>query len=187
MLQRFFSIFRRGKPVRLFLLGLQNAGKTTFLHRLVNDEFINPYRTMGLDVEEVKVEGLHLTVWDVGGQKTFRKTIWDKLLDLVPDVILYVIDSADRKLIQENEEEFKRLVSLKKIQHVPIIVMANKQDLEDAMSPGEVAVALHLSDYELQNPERPRPFQVIPTSMKTGEGIEEVIEKIKIYINKKKK
>ncbi len=190
MFKRIWSIFRKDEPTRVFLLGLSNAGKTTFLKLLQLDEFINPTRTMGLDVEDVNKDGLVMKVWDVGGQETFRESIWLRLLELEPDVIIYVVDSADHKMLEENEKWFRKIALSPYTKNTPIIVLANKQDLPNAMSEGKLAVKMHLLETSLERDEtaNPRSFRVFPTSFKTGEGVETVMEYLEeLFRNFRKK
>ncbi len=190
MFRRLRSIFRKTEPTRVFLLGLSNAGKTTFLKLLQLDEFTSPTRTMGLDVEDVKTNGLSMKVWDVGGQETFRESIWLRLLELKPDVIIYVVDAADHKAIEESENWFKKIALSPYTKTTPIIVLANKQDLQGALAPGEVAVQMHLFETAMERGKdaEPRTFRVFPTSFKTGEGVEEVLDYLEeLFKNLRKK
>ena len=52
---------------------------------------------------------------------------------------VYVIDSADRRRVEETGVELGQLLDEEKLAHVPVLIFANKQDLMNAMSPEEVA------------------------------------------------
>ena len=52
---------------------------------------------------------------------------------------IYVIDSADRRRMEETGVELQQLLDEERLSHVPLLVMANKQDLLSALSPGEVS------------------------------------------------
>jgi signal recognition particle receptor subunit beta len=49
-----------------------------------------------------------------------------------------VIDSADRRRMEETGVELQQLLDEEKLANVPLLVMANKQDLLNALSPDEV-------------------------------------------------
>ncbi|MHA2362740.1 MAG: ADP-ribosylation factor family protein [Candidatus Hodarchaeales archaeon] len=172
--------FRKIKrlPLKIHILGLDQAGKTTFVNYLRLGEFTKPTRTLGLNIEEVSIEGLNLRIMDLGGQTQFRSSLWPRLLDQgQADIILYVIDASDRVRLLMNQEEFKKLLdhpSLKE-NKTPIVVLANKQDIPKCMTSGEIAIDLDLIEYSLIG----RSFQVFPTSMVTGEGIDDVLEYLK--------
>lgn len=65
------SLKRSPSDVRILLLGLDNAGKTTILAHLASDPSeIKP--TQGFNVKSVQSDGFKLNVWDIGGQKSIR-------------------------------------------------------------------------------------------------------------------
>lgn len=48
--------------------------------------------------------------------------------------IIYVVDSNDRERIGDAKEELDKMLCEEEIQDVPLLVIANKQDLPNAMS-----------------------------------------------------
>ena len=64
-----------------------------------------------------------------------------------------------------------------KLQGVPLLVFANKQDLLSAMSSAEVTDALQLND--------DRAFQIQACSAKTGEGLSDGLEWLVEQMNDK--
>ena len=54
------------------MLGLDAAGKTTFLYKLKLGERVTTIPTIGFNVETVEFQNLSITVWDVGGQGVIR-------------------------------------------------------------------------------------------------------------------
>ncbi|CAB0007370.1 unnamed protein product [Nesidiocoris tenuis] len=71
------SILRRlksspDKEMRILLLGLDNAGKTTLLKRLASEDINHVTPTQGFNIKTVQSEGFKLNVWDIGGQKKIR-------------------------------------------------------------------------------------------------------------------
>ena len=52
---------------KILFLGLDNAGKTTLLFKMKDDEFKETVPTVGLNVEQIKYRNMTLTLWDVGG------------------------------------------------------------------------------------------------------------------------
>lgn len=113
-------------------------------------------------------DGFKLNVWDIGGQKAIRP-YWRNYFEQT-DAMVYVIDSADRKRIEETGLEQADLLEEDKLSGVPVIVLANKQDLVTALSPDEVADGLNL--YSI----RDRPWQIQACSAKTGEGLQDGME-----------
>jgi ADP-ribosylation factor-like protein 1 len=69
-LSRVFSAVFGHKEVRILILGLDNAGKTTILYRLQTpDEPIGQtVPTIGFNVETLQYQNIKFQVWDLGGQ-----------------------------------------------------------------------------------------------------------------------
>jgi ADP-ribosylation factor-like protein 3 len=88
-----------------------------------------------------------------------------------------VIDSADRKRMEETGVELQQLLDEEKLSHVPVLVFANKQDLMSALSPSEITTELGLNDL------RDRTWQILPCSAKTGEGLQEGMEWVVDQVN----
>uniref|UniRef100_A0A914P627 ADP-ribosylation factor 1-like 2 n=1 Tax=Panagrolaimus davidi TaxID=227884 RepID=A0A914P627_9BILA len=60
------------KPVRILMVGLDAAGKTTILYKLKLGEIVTTIPTIGFNVETVEYKNISFTVWDVGGQDKIR-------------------------------------------------------------------------------------------------------------------
>lgn len=79
---------------------------------------------------------------------------------------IYVVDSADRKRLQETGYELNELLSDDKLNRVPVLVYANKQDLLHAASAAEIAQSLNLHLI------KDRPWQIQACSAVRAEGIQ---------------
>lgn len=79
---------------------------------------------------------------------------------------IYVVDSADRKRLQETGYELNELLSDEKLSRVPVLVYANKQDLLHAASAAEIAHSLNLHLI------KDRPWQIQACSAVNREGIQ---------------
>ena len=77
----------------MLVLGLENAGKTTILKTLSEEDISQITPTQGFNIKSLVHEGLKLNVWDIGGQKTIRQ-YWKYYFENT-SAIVYVIDSAD--------------------------------------------------------------------------------------------
>ena len=60
------------KEVRILILGLDNAGKTTILRKFCGDPIDTIEPTLGFNIKTLEHRTYQLNVWDVGGQKTIR-------------------------------------------------------------------------------------------------------------------
>ncbi|XP_015423179.1 PREDICTED: ADP-ribosylation factor-related protein 1 isoform X1 [Myotis davidii] len=120
----------------ILILGLDNAGKTTFLEQS-KTRFSKNYKgmslskittTVGLNIGTVDVGKARLMFWDLGGQEELQ-SLWDKYYAECHGVI-YVIDSTDEDRLSESKQAFEKMVMSEALDGVPILVLANKQDVE---------------------------------------------------------
>ena len=58
--------------MRILMVGLDAAGKTTILYKLKLGEIVTTIPTIGFNVETVEYKNISFTVWDVGGQDKIR-------------------------------------------------------------------------------------------------------------------
>lgn len=126
------------KEGRILLLGLDNAGKTTILKKLSDEDASHTMPTQGFNIKSVEHAGFKLHVWDIGGQKTIRP-YWRNYFDST-NALIYVIDSADKNRFEESGEELSQLLEEEKLAGVTLLVLANKQDLALASPPDEVSL-----------------------------------------------
>ncbi len=163
------------QEARLLVLGLDNSGKTTILKKLSDEDITHIMPTQGFNIKSLMRDGFKLNVWDIGGQKSIRP-YWRNYYDQT-DALIYVIDSADRRRMDEAGVELTQLLDEERLSHVPLLVMANKQDLLNALSEEEISVELGLNEL------RDRIWQILPCSAKTGDGLQEAMEWIVEQIN----
>eukprot|EP01086_Lenisia_limosa_P013339 TRINITY_DN42383_c0_g1_i1.p1 TRINITY_DN42383_c0_g1~~TRINITY_DN42383_c0_g1_i1.p1 ORF type:complete len:205 (+),score=52.26 TRINITY_DN42383_c0_g1_i1:84-617(+) len=156
------------KQMRILLLGLDNAGKTTILKRLSDEDINHIMPTQGFNVKSLLHDGFKLNVWDIGGQKTIRP-YWRNYFEQT-DALIYVLDSADRRRLEETGLELSELLEEEKLHAIPLLIFANKQDLLNALPAKEIAEGLSL--YSI----RDRPWQIQGCSAKTGEGLNDGME-----------
>lgn len=164
----YFSALFGSKERRILILGLDGAGKTTILYRLQVGEVVTTIPTIGFNVETVQYKNLKFQVWDLGGQTSIRP-YW-RCYYSNTDAIIYVVDSMDRDRIGIAKQELFAMLEEEELQKATIMVFANKQDIEGAMTVAEVANALSLTTITKQN------YQIFKTSAIKGTGLEEAME-----------
>uniref|UniRef100_A0A4W5LBF9 ADP-ribosylation factor-like protein 14 n=1 Tax=Hucho hucho TaxID=62062 RepID=A0A4W5LBF9_9TELE len=152
---------------RVLLLGLDSAGKSTLLYKLKYNESVNTVPTIGFNVEMIeakkKRETVALTVWDVGGQKTMRH-YWESFYQDTAGLV-FVVDSSDRRRLEEARRELDRALSSEFLRGLPVVILANKQDLLEAVSITEITERFHLRTMSAE-----RDWFVQPCSAVTGAG-----------------
>lgn len=153
--------------MRVLMLGLDAAGKTTVLYKLKLDQPVTAIPTVGFNVETVTFKNVKFGIWDVGGQDKIRP-LWRHYYTGTQGLI-FVIDSSDRERIEEARQELYRIAMDRSMSEVPILIFANKQDMPNAMRPQEIQQRLELS----QGPLRNRNWIVQPSTAITGDGVYE--------------
>jgi small GTP-binding protein len=118
---------------KMAILGRGGVGKTSLLKLIIGEEQDSTYvPTVGVDVKEFDFEpkSLKLVFWDFSGQPRYRK-LWQPFLEGA-NVVILVTDSKSESLT-----ETKGVLQLIKTEKpdVIVILVANKQDLPDAVPP----------------------------------------------------
>eukprot|EP00816_Leptocylindrus_hargravesii_P007421 CAMPEP_0196806808 /NCGR_PEP_ID=MMETSP1362-20130617/6740_1 /TAXON_ID=163516 /ORGANISM="Leptocylindrus danicus, Strain CCMP1856" /LENGTH=187 /DNA_ID=CAMNT_0042180467 /DNA_START=352 /DNA_END=912 /DNA_ORIENTATION=+ len=180
-LSRIFPIWERltGKQeMRILIVGLDAAGKTTMLYKLKLGEVVVTIPTIGFNVETVEYKNISFTVWDVGGQGIIRK-LWG-FYYVNTQGIIFVVDSNDPDRLEEVREEINYMLSHEALNGAALLVFANKQDLPNAVSPSEIVDKLGLR--ELQ-----REWYIQACCAPTGEGLYEGLDWLSTTLSKKYK
>ncbi|KAL6941683.1 Arf GTPase arl1 [Hanseniaspora vineae] len=168
----FSSMFDRlwgiNKDVRILILGLDGAGKTTILYRLQVGEVISTKPTIGFNVETLTYKNLKLNVWDLGGQTSIRP-YWRCYYSNTAAVI-FVVDSTDKDRMNTASKELHMMLKEEELQDSALLVFANKQDLPGALTASEVSEQLQLTDL------KDRSWSIVASSAKNGEGINEGLD-----------
>ncbi|XP_062994840.1 uncharacterized protein LOC134407033 [Elgaria multicarinata webbii] len=160
-----------GTEARILLLGLDAAGKTTLLYKLKLNETPMTIPTLGFNVETIQpINNVTFTMWDVGGQDRIR-VLW-KHYHSNTDGLVFVVDSVDGDRFEEARYELEALLDARDLQGVPLVLLANKQDLPGAWAPLEVAEKMGLRKLPGHQ------WHVQGCCAVSGEGIPEAMEKL---------
>jgi len=154
---------RGDQEYKVVLVGLANAGKTTILYKLQLGTVVMAHPTIGSNVEEVKHGNVHLQVWDLGGQESIRPS-WSTYFASAQGVV-FVVDSSDSNSALLAKMELFNLLLDDNLRGVPVLVLANKQDLPTASEPQEVSELMNLTTI------RDHEWHLQPCSAITGEGL----------------
>lgn len=181
----------------VLLLGLDNAGKTTF-HEQIKSLFLpshpNPklktVPTVGQNVSTITLPDMYIKIWDVGGQHSLRK-LWQSYYSSC-HAIVFIIDSTDiGDGNLENDISGRlaecRLVLEDVLQHsetegVPLLVLANKQDREDCVEVVRIKEGLVKKVFEGEKGASIRDSRVLPVSALTGTGVKEAVDWVRTRV-----
>jgi len=173
----FGALFAK-KEMRILMVGLDAAGKTTILYKLKLGEIVTTIPTIGFNVETVEYKNISFTVWDVGGQDKIRP-LWRHYFQNTQGLI-FVVDSNDRDRIAEARDELHRMLNEDELRNAVLLFFANKQDLPNAMKVQEVTERLGLN--KLRN----RQWYIQGASAPTGDGLYEGLDWLSNTLSKKK-
>jgi len=167
-LSKVFSKLFGKKEVRILMVGLDAAGKTTILYKLKLGEIVTTIPTIGFNVETVEYKNISFTVWDVGGQDKIRP-LWRHYYQNTQGVI-FVVDSNDRDRVGEARDELHRMLNEDELREANLLVFANKQDLPNAMNAAEITDKLGLHSL------RQRCWYIQSACATTGDGLYEGLD-----------
>ncbi|KAI8058565.1 ADP-ribosylation factor-like protein 5B-like protein [Syncephalis plumigaleata] len=168
MLAKLWRLWYSGQKHKIIIIGLDNAGKTTLLYRLLLKQTVTTSPTIGGNVEEITYKNIQFIMWDLGGQESLRSS-WVNYFDNAGAIVM-VVDSVDKKRIPIVRDELHRLVAQENAHGACILVFANKQDLDGALTAAQVSEALDLTSL------KDHPWQIQACSATKGEGLYEGLD-----------
>jgi len=151
------------KDVRILMLGLDNAGKTTILKKFNGEDISSISPTLGFNIKTLEHKGFNLNIWDVGGQKSLR-SYWRNYFETT-DGLIWVVDSADKRRLEDCKKELHGLLQEERLLGATLLVFANKQDLPGALTSEEIKNTLQLDNIKTHH------WQIVNCSAVTGENL----------------
>lgn len=159
----------------VLILGIDKSGKTTLLEKLKsqysNVEGLPPDRivpTVGLNIGRIEASNTKLVFWDLGGQPGLR-SIWEKYYEEAHAVI-FVVDASLPSRFEESKSALEKVLRHEDLLGAPLLILANKQDLGEALSAEELARYLDLKKLD----ERAYSYEAV--SAYDGLGIKESVD-----------
>lgn len=122
--------------LKVIILGESGVGKTALLNRYVNDQFIETHKaTIGADfmTKEIKIDDklITLQMWDTAGQERFKSL--GNSFYRGADAAILVYDITSNETFEKIDEWRNNFLDLsgEKSNEFPILLLGNKQDLEN--------------------------------------------------------
>ncbi|EOO04133.1 putative adp-ribosylation factor family protein [Phaeoacremonium minimum UCRPA7] len=163
------SILRKArlkdKELRILMLGLDNAGKTTIVKKIMGEDVNTVSPTLGFIIKTIDYEGYKLNIWDVGGQKTLR-SYWRNYFEKT-DALIWVVDATDRLRIDDCRTELHGLLQEERLSGASLLVFANKTDVQGCMTGDEILEGLQLKSI------RTHRWQILRCSAMNGQNLKE--------------
>lgn len=158
------KVKQKEKEMRILMVGLDNAGKTTIVKKINGEDVSTISPTLGFNIKTMEFNGYQLNIWDIGGQKTLRP-YWRNYYEQT-DGMVWVVDCTDQRRLKDCRDELHKLLKEEKLAGASLLIFANKQDVPGAMASRTVEEAL-----ELGSMDGSRHWEVVPCSAVSGDGL----------------
>ncbi len=143
-------LFSEKRELKLVIVGLDEAGKTTILNRMRFDELMQTAPTIGVNTEDIQIKNVNIKVFDLAGQEKMRN-VWKYYYSSIEGIV-FVIDSSNVDRIHDARDELLKLLANEEAKNIPCLVFANKQDLPGAVKSQELVDMLGLTDHVSKKP-----------------------------------
>eukprot|EP01025_Chloroclados_australasicus_P017688 TRINITY_DN1901_c1_g2_i2.p2 TRINITY_DN1901_c1_g2~~TRINITY_DN1901_c1_g2_i2.p2 ORF type:complete len:185 (-),score=12.10 TRINITY_DN1901_c1_g2_i2:117-671(-) len=157
------KVKRKEKEMRILMVGLDNAGKTTIVKRMNGEDISAISPTLGFNIKAMTYKGYRLNIWDIGGQKSLR-SYWRNYFEQT-DGVVWVVDSSDKARLEDCRDELHKLLKEEKLAGATLLVLSNKNDIASAIPPEKLAQVLELNNL------KKRHVKLISCSAISGEGL----------------
>ena len=157
---------------KVFLFGLDNAGKTTLLNRI--KEKPDPGQTsptLGFSIDQMILKDVEFIVWEGGGQVAYRSRWSRGVMD--SNILLFVVDTSDLPRFDEAKAELVKVLNDIETRGVPLIIAFHKMDLDKAKENAPTARGMFQPNVFDE-----RPIYPIPTSIEMPETIDLLKDKL---------
>jgi len=141
-IRRLFSWFRfsqsAAQSVRILILGLDDAGKTTLLESIASGgEFRQVEKTVAPNQRTINIGSVQMSAFDLGGHRMARASWRDYFADVAG--VVFMIDSSNAKRFDEARAELRRVLSDPLLPNVPFLVLGNKVDVAGSVSFADIS------------------------------------------------
>lgn len=181
------------REIRILVLGLDNAGKTTIVRRLCDRPIDEIEPTLGFSIQTLDYDlanddddnddsdnnsdnnnSYKLHLWDIGGQSTIR-AYWRNYFEKT-DGIVWVVDSGDRHRLELVRTELSKVLQQERLAGASLLILANKADLEGSLTKEEIAEVLLMETELMKGQTHTRHWTIESSSAVTGAGLEGAME-----------
>jgi len=155
---------------KIVFIGDASVGKTSIIHKYLKNDL--PDRpTIGLDIHHVVVQDNKMVIWDLSGQSKFKEVLHPYLRGA--DLYVLVFDLTRKKSL-ENLLMWSKMLAEVASNNAKVVLVGNKKDLGKAIDDKEIREKLNELPIKV--------IDYIETSALTGENIEELFNKIAMYV-----
>lgn len=173
------SLGLSNKQGHLLLLGLDNAGKTTLLHRLRTGSVQVYPPTDRPHQESFRFGRIQFQAWDLGGHEAVRH-LWQDYVSTDVSAVCFLIDAADTERLEEAAFELDALIAEKLLENLPVAILLNKCDLPEALPTREISARIEYPRLQrLQGEDKMNIFRI---SVLEGQGYQAAFQWISRFL-----
>lgn len=171
--------YNQNKIIKLFVFGIDNAGKSSFMRFLKTGKYDHNFfaPTKQFLIHKVSMSNdLKLVAWEMPGQKSFRRVWLRGVQD--SNLLVFILDAADKKRYIEAKRALWSIITRYEVKNVPLLFIANKIDLIENESELGI-IESYFSLQELKDKIWTTKFM----SLVTKQGVKEVVDWISNTLN----
>jgi small GTP-binding protein len=128
-------MIKANKEIVIALLGLSGSGKTTFYGKLNSEAKIKSSPTPTYNHGVFKFSDTKISLFDCGGSSDAQLNCWDNCL-LQAEGLIWMVDLSDEDELSTSVEALQKVVA-KLDGQIPVLVLGNKTDLPNSVTPIE--------------------------------------------------
>jgi len=137
------SNFFSSPSVKILMFGLDGAGKTSILYKLVGMDKVRAEHTVGFNTESVEHKGYSFDMWDLEHKPHNAFEFWKTYFKGTRGIIFVVDGTAPEKLPQARAA-LEAFMAEPTLSQLPLLIFVNKRDVMESMSTLQVLVGLNL-------------------------------------------
>lgn len=135
---------RFNREFKILILGIEGSGKTKLLYQLKYGKNVLTIPTLGFNVEIIEIDDAKFLTFDLGRFDTgSHKEFYEGT-----DIIIFVVDSADDNKFYEAKLRLQSVMDDPDLEKAHLIVVANKQDLTEALPTKDIVTKLNLKEIQ---------------------------------------
>ncbi|MHA1686648.1 MAG: ADP-ribosylation factor-like protein [Candidatus Heimdallarchaeaceae archaeon] len=156
------------RDVVVSIAGLDGAGKTRIVQKILQEEVTEYIATYGVNQEVICIEGIQLGLTDLGGKEPFRKTLWKSYISSA-DGLIYVVDVTKQERLDESKKWFQKSIQWLHKKN-PVLILLNTWDSNISTQVLEKIIRT------FKNLAKSRPVETYPVSPISGHNLSKAIE-----------
>ena len=161
--------------LKFIMIGNSEVGKTSLIHRYINNEFVQQISTIGVEFERKKMtidkKEIEVKIFDTAGQDRFRTIV--KQYYQGSDIILIVFALDQLTSGDEIKYWMSQIQDKVNLDDITIGLCGNKNDLNDSFMTKDKDVEKLWESFQIKNK-----LRYFKTSALNGDGVDEMFNKL---------